>query len=343
MQAQEFQTFGERMCQTRVTVEQIRSPIRRHHKQRATLIGLGLNRIGRISDLPDTPETRGMIAQVAHLVRVIHQLTELDCFVEAVSAEYCEPITTRIKRGDVLWTQFEEAVAACRGDPKGDDRQITERVNELAVAKVLLDDKTITGPITYEPDFLPDGRKIDFVVDRGRDNLYVEVKTVRPRTADTEAAWQRFLEREKRHPENVNFIVEKEWMGGAIYGNVFASRAHFLDYTREFETRLAAAKAINPGPGVLVFCGTGFAWHRSNLEDFVDFYLDGVHRGDDAFALMEQHNIEQKKIRLLRNIDHFAWLRRHIERPQREEFHFPIRGPRIFLPAPEPLGGSNGP
>jgi large subunit ribosomal protein L30 len=115
---QEFQTLGERMCQTRVTVEQIRSPIRRHHKQRATLIGLGLNRIGRISDLPDTPETRGMIAQVQHPVRVIHQMTELDCFVEAVSAEYCEPITTRIKRGDVLWTQFEEAVAACRADPE---------------------------------------------------------------------------------------------------------------------------------------------------------------------------------------------------------------------------------
>jgi large subunit ribosomal protein L30 len=329
------------MCQTRVTVEQIGSPIRRHHKQRETLIGLGLNRIGRTSELPDTPETRGMIAKVAHLVRVIHQKTELDCFVEAVRAEYHEPITTRIQRGDVLWTRFEEAVATCRADPKGDDRQITERVNELAVAKVLLDDKTITGPITYEPDFLPDGRKIDFVVDRGRDNLYVEVKTVRPRTADTEAAWQKFLEREKRHPGNVHFMVEREWMGGAIYGNVFASRAHFLDYTREFETRLAAAKAIKPGPGVLVFCGTGFAWHRSNLEDFADFYLDGVHRGDDAFALMEQHNIEHKKIKLLRNIDHFAWLRRHIERPQREEFHFPIRGPRIFLPAPEPLGGIN--
>jgi hypothetical protein len=126
-------------------------------------------------------------------------------------------------------------------------------------------------------------------------------------------------------------------MGGAIYGNVFASRAHFLDYTREFETRLAAAKAIKPGPGVLVFCGTGFAWHQSNLEDFADFYLTGVHRGDDAFALMEQHAIKQKKIKLLRNIDHFAYLRRHAEKPQKEEFHFPIRGPRFIVPPPKPL------
>jgi len=52
-------------------VEQIGSPIRRHHSQRSTLIGLRLNRIGRVSELPDTPEVRGMIAKVQHLVRVV--------------------------------------------------------------------------------------------------------------------------------------------------------------------------------------------------------------------------------------------------------------------------------
>jgi hypothetical protein len=104
-----------------------------------------------------------------------------------------ELITTRIGRGEVLWAQFEAAVEACRADPKGDDRQITEKVNEMAVAKVLLVDQEITWPITYEPNLLPDGRKIDFVVDRGADNLYIEVKTVRPRTADTEAAWEKFF------------------------------------------------------------------------------------------------------------------------------------------------------
>ena len=126
-------------------------------------------------------------------------------------------------------------------------------------------------------------------------------------------------------------------MGGAIYGNVFASRSHFLDYTMDFETRLAAAQAIKPGHGILIFCGTGFAWHKSNLEDFADFYLTGTHRGDDPFALMEQHHIKEKKIKLLRNIGHFAFLRRHIEKPEKEEFHFPIRGPRLILPPPKPL------
>jgi large subunit ribosomal protein L30 len=53
-----------------IKVQQIGSPIRRQHTQRETLIGLGLNRIGRVRELPDTPQTRGMIAKVAHLVRV---------------------------------------------------------------------------------------------------------------------------------------------------------------------------------------------------------------------------------------------------------------------------------
>ena len=54
-----------------IVVEQIGSPIRRPHVQRATLIGLGLNKIGRVRDLPDTPMTRGMIRKVQHLVRVV--------------------------------------------------------------------------------------------------------------------------------------------------------------------------------------------------------------------------------------------------------------------------------
>jgi large subunit ribosomal protein L30 len=52
-------------------IEQTGSPIRRHHSQRATLIGLGLNRVGRRADVPDTAQIRGMIDKVKHLVRVV--------------------------------------------------------------------------------------------------------------------------------------------------------------------------------------------------------------------------------------------------------------------------------
>ena len=54
-----------------ITVKQIGSPIRREKSQRATLIGLGLNKMNRQRELIDTPEVRGMINKVTHLVRVI--------------------------------------------------------------------------------------------------------------------------------------------------------------------------------------------------------------------------------------------------------------------------------
>ncbi|MBB5518562.1 50S ribosomal protein L30 [Amphiplicatus metriothermophilus] len=52
-------------------VRQTGSPIRRPKEQRATLVGLGLNKIGRERELEDTPAVRGMIAKVSHLVEVV--------------------------------------------------------------------------------------------------------------------------------------------------------------------------------------------------------------------------------------------------------------------------------
>jgi large subunit ribosomal protein L30 len=56
-----------------IKVQQTGSPQRRHHTQRETLIGLGLNKIGRVKELPDTAATRGMILKVHHLVRVVDE------------------------------------------------------------------------------------------------------------------------------------------------------------------------------------------------------------------------------------------------------------------------------
>ncbi|MEH3105922.1 MAG: 50S ribosomal protein L30 [Sphingomonas fennica] len=53
-----------------IKVTQTGSPIRRDPSQRATLIGLGLNKMHRTRELEDTPEVRGMIAKVAHMVTV---------------------------------------------------------------------------------------------------------------------------------------------------------------------------------------------------------------------------------------------------------------------------------
>ena len=59
------------MAKKTITVEQIGSPIRRKEDQRATLVGLGLNKLHRRRELEDTPSVRGMISKVSHLVRVV--------------------------------------------------------------------------------------------------------------------------------------------------------------------------------------------------------------------------------------------------------------------------------
>ena len=53
-----------------IKIKQTGSPIRRTKDQRATLIGLGLNKMHRVSRAEDTPEVRGMIRKVQHMVEV---------------------------------------------------------------------------------------------------------------------------------------------------------------------------------------------------------------------------------------------------------------------------------
>ncbi|MDB5693906.1 MAG: ribosomal protein [Alphaproteobacteria bacterium] len=53
-----------------IKITQTGSPIRREKSQRATLVGLGLNKMHRTVELQDTPDVRGMIRKVAHMVSV---------------------------------------------------------------------------------------------------------------------------------------------------------------------------------------------------------------------------------------------------------------------------------
>lgn len=58
------------MAKKTLKVTQIGSPIRRTADQRATLVGLGLNKMHRTRELEDTPAVRGMIRKVSHMVKV---------------------------------------------------------------------------------------------------------------------------------------------------------------------------------------------------------------------------------------------------------------------------------
>jgi len=59
------------MAKKTITVRQTGSPIRRKNDQRATLVGLGLNKVGRTRELEDTPSVRGMISKVQHMVEIV--------------------------------------------------------------------------------------------------------------------------------------------------------------------------------------------------------------------------------------------------------------------------------
>jgi large subunit ribosomal protein L30 len=61
----------KRVPEKTLTVMQVASPIGRETYQRATLKGLGLNKMRRTRVLEDTPAVRGMIERVKHLVRIV--------------------------------------------------------------------------------------------------------------------------------------------------------------------------------------------------------------------------------------------------------------------------------
>ncbi len=56
-----------------IVVKQIGSPIRRPADQRATLVGLGLNKMHKTRELEDTPSVRGMVRKIPHLVEIIEE------------------------------------------------------------------------------------------------------------------------------------------------------------------------------------------------------------------------------------------------------------------------------
>ena len=59
------------MANKTIKVKQVASPIGRPAKQKAVLIGLGLNKMNKVDELEDTPSIRGMINKIPHLVKIV--------------------------------------------------------------------------------------------------------------------------------------------------------------------------------------------------------------------------------------------------------------------------------
>jgi large subunit ribosomal protein L30 len=62
--------MAKKEAKSTIKLRQTGSPIRRVESQRATLVGLGLNKMHRVSEIEDSPEVRGMIRKVAHMVTI---------------------------------------------------------------------------------------------------------------------------------------------------------------------------------------------------------------------------------------------------------------------------------
>jgi hypothetical protein len=185
--------------------------------------------------------------------------------------------------------------------------------------------------IEYEPEVVTDGPRFDFAVDV-EPHLYVEVKTVEPKTEDNDRNWSKVVQRQEHVSPGTHYIVAKEWMGATLFGNSFSARSSFMAYTLETEAKLDAHAKVTPGRCVLVFCGTGFIWHVSELEDFSDFYSHGRHRMDDPFANMEQHSMQERDIKLARTLEGFAALHRHHDAIEPAKWVYPVRGPTYGCP-----------
>ena len=59
------------MANKTIKVKQVASPIGRPAKQKAVLIGLGLNKMNKVVELEDTPSIRGMLNKIPHLVKIV--------------------------------------------------------------------------------------------------------------------------------------------------------------------------------------------------------------------------------------------------------------------------------
>ena len=258
---------------------------------------------------------------------------EIEEHIADVSALY-EPLlngqSSKLVGGSKLWSQFESAVSAFRKHGRSQYSAVREKINEMAVAHLLLSDSTLANAtISYEPDIAKDGSRIDFVVnfENGR-TMYLEVKTVHPRADDNLENWNKYLARRQHHPNQTDFVVFSDFLGPSISKKSFDSRSKFLTYCQQFESRLEQAHKILSGDGVLVFCGTGEAWHVSELKDFADYYHSGVHRPDDVYSKMEGKHILDQDIQLKRNIMAFAFVKRQMHEITASNHSWDVRGPK---------------
>lgn len=213
-----------------------------------------------------------------------------------------------------LIKRFERALKSLKHNDPESYCRIDEIHNEMCVAYVLLtSNNSKIDKILYEPQIPGISKTIDFGYTAEGKFGYVDVKTICPRPLDH---WDKFESALKNgyFPDYCTFSLTKEHGGGLIWHDITASRNKMLDYTRELEEKIdSISDAIEDISILLVFCGNGFNWSCSDLENFVEYYWLGKHSAFDRLAKMEVHHIEVKAIKLNRLINCFGYMKRRFQ------------------------------
>lgn len=222
-----------------------------------------------------------------------------------------ETASGRFKKPQPLFERFTSAVDAVKANGRSLFRAVDEAHNELCIASAILENQEPQFTcLDYEPPLHGCAKSIDFLATSGNLKVYVDVKTIKPVAIDR---WEQFekAQAEGWLPCNANIILEKEWLGGELWHNMFAARSRMLEYSLEFEQKITEGN-LSGGSTlfVLALCGEGFYWHQDELEDFVSYYYSGSHRGDDPFSKAEAWDIQDKRITITRTISRFGCMRR---------------------------------
>lgn len=243
--------------------------------------------------------------------------TELVPFIRA-NAERLEgngKIISNYQRGCVAWRRGQ--MQHVRG--------LTEAINELCVARLILEDETVRAA-SYEPQMEGTDQTIDFLVYlvEGDGRIYYDVKTVQPEERDAWERYQRFVERGL-----LTHNTELIGMGGEIAHDLFASREKFLVYTLELEEKIRRSERDTPALFHLIFCSDGFQWQLDHLEDYADFYFLGHPRPDDTLGEMQAHYMLERKIIFDRSIAAFCYFERPKRHARPTAFKCNVRGPML--------------
>lgn len=196
-------------------VQQIRSAIRRPGNQEATLIGLGLNKIGRIVEVPDTPSTRGMITKVRHLVRVLDEPVPDDIMaVIEAQLETLRRFNRRVDRVEKsrFWKRYEH-----------EEPRVVMRMENTKVEQ------------TDGTSFTLTGRAYSALTDFDQDDLDAFVLSYRMFTQDNDPISIRGLSR----------IYASEWMPKGARENFEEARGHVNEHLRSAATIAFGERTIS--------------------------------------------------------------------------------------------------